>query len=308
MCLKCEQLLDINKENKEKNFFSFNYDRVFKSIICDEEARKNNDFHLLERLISECLEKEVKVLNIIPSELSVQNTNERTKRLDLLVKCENKEVHLELNTSFDKATRIRNNCFFFSFYSQHAKSGKSYDLKTEFIHISLNYNMGNKYDYFCELNTNDNKELNLLENILIRHVNLEKFANIWYDNVAKTKLNGSLLTLIGLKEKKEILKYAKNVNDKDVWECVEKLMKLNNNERFVWDLTPEEDEMMLQRAREEEIRIESYNKGIEQGIEKSTEQTAINMIKKNYSLEEISELTGLSIDNLKSIKQKKNVN
>ena len=75
----------------------------------------------------------------------------------------------------------------------------------------------------------------------------------------------------------------------------------SNDERFVWDLTPEEDEMMLQRAREEEISIESYNKG----IEKSTEQTAINMIKKNYSLEEISEITGLSIDNLKEIKQKK---
>lgn len=73
MCLKCEQLLDINKENKAKRFFSFNHDKVFKSIICDEEARKNKDFHLLERLISECLEKKVKVLNIIPSELSVQN-------------------------------------------------------------------------------------------------------------------------------------------------------------------------------------------------------------------------------------------
>ena len=44
---------------------------------------------------------------------------------------------------------------------------------------------------------------------------------------------------------------------------------------------------------------------MEKGIEKSTEQTAINMIKKNYSLEEISEITGLSIDNLKEIKQKK---
>ena len=73
----------------------------------------------------------------------------------------------------------------------------------------------------------------------------------------------------------------------------------SNNERFVWDLTPEEDEMMLQRAREEE----SYNKGIEQGIEKNTEQTVINMLKKNYSLEEISELTELSIDNLKKIQQ-----
>lgn len=73
MCLKCEQLLDINKENKEKRFFLFNHDKVFKSIICDEEARKNKDFHLLERLISECLEKKEKVLNIIPSELSVQN-------------------------------------------------------------------------------------------------------------------------------------------------------------------------------------------------------------------------------------------
>lgn len=45
------------KTNAKQNFFSFNYDRVFKAIFCSEEARRKEDFHLLERLISDVLKK-----------------------------------------------------------------------------------------------------------------------------------------------------------------------------------------------------------------------------------------------------------
>ena len=81
------------------------------------------------------------------------------------------------------------------------------------------------------------------------------------------------------------------------------------DERFVWDLTPEEDKMMLQRAREEE----AFNKGFEQGLKQCNEmkQIVINMLNKNYSLKEISEITGLSIDNFKKYnktRKKRNVN
>ena len=42
------------KNKKRKNrFLAFNYDRVFKSIFCSEEAIRKENFHLLERLISD---------------------------------------------------------------------------------------------------------------------------------------------------------------------------------------------------------------------------------------------------------------
>ena len=40
-------------KRRQNQFLSFNYDRVFKSIFCSEEVRQKEDFHLLERLISE---------------------------------------------------------------------------------------------------------------------------------------------------------------------------------------------------------------------------------------------------------------
>lgn len=41
----------------------------------------------------------------------------------------------------------------------------------------------------------------------------------------------------------------------------------------------------------------------EEGIEQGIEQTARNMLRKNFPLDTISEITGLSIDAIKEIEQ-----
>ena len=61
------------------------------------------------------------------------------------------------------------------------------------------------------------------------------------------------------------------------------------------------------------MRLEEYNKGVEEGIEKGIEQgieqgkhdtclnLAGNMLKSNYSIDSIMEITGLSEDEIKSL-------
>ena len=106
----------MKNKRRQNQFLAFNYDRVFKSIFCSEEARRKEDFHLLERLISDVIKEKVKVIKIMSPELAVTSTRERTKRLDLLIESHGKVVHMELNTSWNLENKIKNNCFFFSFY------------------------------------------------------------------------------------------------------------------------------------------------------------------------------------------------
>ena len=322
----------ITKDKKvERDFYGLEYDKVFKAVFCDEDIRKKKDFHLLERLINEITGNHIKVIQVISPELSVQNVRERTKRLDMLVESEGEIVHMELNTSWDIGTRIRNNCFFFSFYSQYTKAGNKYDTKKRFIHISLNYNVGNKGEIIDSNNWN-NEFGETFPNLRFINVNLEKHKKMWYDNVAKGKMKGSILTLLSLKEKKDVIAYSNSVDDPDIWECVDKLMTLNENTiKSFWNITPEEDELKLQRTRDalslargEEIGL---NKGRELGLSEGRElglsegrelgisegrelglsegkiSVARNLLKLNIAAEDISKATGLSREKIEKLKK-----
>ena len=298
--------MQIVKTNAKQNFFSFNYDRVFKAIFCSEEARRKEDFHLLERLLKDIIKENIKVLKIMSPELAVTSTRERTKRLDLLIESHGKVVHMELNTSWNLENKIKNNCFFFSFYSQNTKVGENFNTNTTFIHISLNYGMG-KNDTLI-IDTSEYKKI--LPNIRMLHVNLDNYKRIWYDNVAKENMKGSLLTLISLKNKEDIKRYVESVDDPDVKECVDRLMILNENTiKSFWNLTPEQENRMMQNTREKLIREKSEKRGLQKGknigLAEGKISIARNMINMNIGKEIIKSATGLSEEEIEKIMKNK---
>jgi len=63
-------------------------------------------------------------------------------------------------------------------------------------------------------------------------------------------------------------------------------------------LTAEQEQEILINS----FKNEGYEKGIEQGIEKGIENTARNMLKKTDDLTFISEVTGLSIEQIEAMK------
>ena len=106
-------------DRKGKKFYTTKYDRIFKAIFVQE-----NDHHLMEALLSECLDSKVKIKYLYP-ELAVNNIEDKEKKVDVLIELEGKKVLIKLNTK-GKGIRLGNFNYFTSFYSTRIKRGADY--------------------------------------------------------------------------------------------------------------------------------------------------------------------------------------
>ena len=77
----------------------------------------------------------------------------------------------------------------------------------------------------------------------------------------------------------------------------EKVLELNNDEAYTWDISPEDDERYLMNARLAEAE--------ERGFTKSKIEIVKNL-KDKLSLEEIANVTGLSVEKVQEILKDKN--
>ncbi|MBD9106460.1 hypothetical protein EGP99_01490, partial [bacterium] len=79
------------------------------------------------------------------------------------------------------------------------------------------------------------------------------------------------------------------------------LKRLNSDAAFVYGLTPEEDEMLVRNTRDELVRREALAEGKTEGLAEGKTKIAINLLKKNYPVDEIVEITGLSKEEIELI-------
>lgn len=131
-------------------------------------------------------------------------------------------------------------------------------------------------------------------------------------------MKGSLLTLISLKNKEDIKRYAESVDDPDVKECVDRLMILNENTiKSFWNLTPEQENRMMQNTREKLIREKSEKRGLQkgkniglaegkniglaEGLVEGKISIARNMINMNIGKDIIKSATGLSEEEIEKL-------
>ena len=114
-------------ETKEKVFYGFNYDEMFKAIFVGEDKKKTD---LLCELLGECLETKIdRIIKFIPVELNARRKKERYKRVDLLLEAGKRKINLELNSTYSEADKIRNMNYYFSFCSQYTIAGEKYDIE-----------------------------------------------------------------------------------------------------------------------------------------------------------------------------------
>ena len=282
-------------ETKEKTFYGFNYDKMFKAIFVGEDKKKTD---LLCELLSECLETKVdRIIKFIPIELNARR-KKRYKRVDLLLEAGKRKINLELNSTYNEEDKIRNMNYYFSFCSQYTIAGEKYDIESEFIHISLNYNVRKDTPLikcYTIYDKSHNEELD--PRFKYYEINVEKFAKFWYDNDIESVMKAPILTMIGIKDEEELEKYSKKINNAIIKESVDNLKRLNNDAAFVYGLTPEEDEMLVRNTRDELVRREALTEGEAEGKTK----IAINLLKKNYPVDEIVEITGLSKEDIEKL-------
>lgn len=273
----------------EKKFYTSRYDKVFKTVFADI-----NNTKFMNAILSEVLEGDAKVIKFLNPELGVRNVNEKTKHLDLLVDLGGIKINVEINTNSDLATTVRNFSYFSSFISQNTVVGEKYDTKRNFVQICLNFGetKSKKTIRHYKLQTDEHDVY--LETFHIYAINMDNLSKVWYDKSSENYQKYKYLGMVDM-EKEDLEKFGKD--DELLNEYGKRVIELNNDEAFTWDISPEDDERYLMNARLAEAE--------ERGFTKSKIEIVKNL-KDKLSLEEIANVTGLSVEKVQEILKDKN--
>ena len=222
----------------------------------------------------------------IVNELNKSNKDNKKKITDLIYKVDNIYINIEMNQYWYKGLMKRN-----------------LDYMKEII---LNYNKENNNNRYIQININNfdkyghkvkniyklrNEKLEIHEySEEIIHINLEKVREIKYTNSELIKLLKIMITK-DIKTQEEIVKGSRRL--KKVIERMKDYIKI----------TPGVHDFKDYYAYELSVEREKGTKaGIKTGINQNKELTARNMLKKNMSLDDIVDVTGLSKEKILKLK------
>ena len=277
-------------------------DKLFHDLFCKE------DMNALEWAIMQILDLEYQdvhgKLSVDNIRLTRVNKKERNKYLDLILELDDEKILIELNNNFD-GMYIRNFLYASNVLLNNYKSvdvnakklnemDSYYKRVTRVLLINLNWYKDKKYinipdKTIYEIPYSDFETGYLLK---IINVNLEKFTKLCYDKTKESDKFYKLLTINNkrdldslIKEEELLLNYSK------------KLMELSSNKEFLEGVM---DQVIEDNVEKQTAYLFGRNEGIEQGILQNKKEMIIKMHEK-LSIEEISNLTGISISKIEKI-------
>ena len=286
----------------KKKFYSLKYDQVFKNVFF-------RDINLLKYFLTNILnlfydDFYIDDIEIKNTELSKDRLYIKNKYLDILVKTDNKIINLEINTSYNSYTKNRNLIYLFNSIIDDTHKSDKYTLDNEHIQINFNFNdSGYDIESYHILEDTTNK---LFTNVFrIININVDYFYNEWY-NLSKDNsffkkykniiiMNFNEAELLNLKDCDKFMDKIKN-----------DITSLNKDDDFYQFMTDEEDQRRMLNSLVDDSFDKGVNQGIaqgiNQGIKKANIDNAKKMIQKDIDFKTISEITGLSIDEINKLK------
>ena len=279
-------------------------DSLFKTIFGTEEGKP-----LLETLLKDILQQEVKIIEFKDKELPIDNMNEKTKIIDLLVRTNDELVHIEVNSRSSRAIRFRNYVYFSKIIVSDQEIGKKYKSDQKYISINLTCSLSKKHDVVEMYWLQDDDCKKYIDNVAIYEVNLDKARELCYNGDKREDIR-HIGALTMTRSDLEIYKGG----DEFMENLAKKLDRMDANE--FWYITPEEDEIMILNAEKamarkdglEEGRAEGLAQGRAQGLAEGKEEAQgeiiRNMLNNGFSSEDIAKYTNADIDKVKEIESK----
>ena len=282
-----------------RRYIPITYDKIFKKVFGDPN---NTDklAYLLRTIFKIPFEDLKDNIEIIESEKRVNKVNEKMSKSDIVLNIKFssfEKVNLEMNIGFYKEVIVRNLGYNSNLLSSSLKVGKDYSDIKPVIQINFNtYDIDKNSQKILDLFTLKNDNNYELTNILqIYHINIDKWYKCWY--------NG------------DIERYSEE--DQKLIRCLA-LLKITNNEDFTKCIgeTDMEDEIkkdfvdtMDELCSDEEIeryygsdedleklRISGEKIKIKEAKKEKSIEIAKAMLLKNMDINDISDITGLSLD------------
>ena len=243
-------------------------------------------------------------------------SNKRSKRMisDIVLRVGNNIINIEGNKKYYKGLLERNHIYYSKLISNSLSINDSYKNTLAVTQINFNNFVVNKSrlvinEYLVMEKRNLDIELELFKKF---HMNLDRIKKKCYNNNKKLTIFEKYLAIMIIEEKSMLKKIAKgNIVLERV---VERIMEINENYDEwvrVYDVVEENNRMWRTIVANKEEVIEREKKKAEKRFqrvenklhkaENNTIQIVKNLLKQNLDINVISEVTGMSVNKIKSL-------
>ena len=281
-------------------FYTCKNDRAFKEVFLNP-----NNSDLLKALLEFILKIKIDKLEVKKTELLSSNVNIKDKRVDAIVHTGNKKIEIEINSQNKDYLHTRSTAYICNIYQSNASVGDTYNEDTDIIQVNLTWGLGRNNDEMKIYKIMNEKGELYVKNFIIYEINMDYYDKIWYSKNEEEIKKNQYMIMLDL-DKKELKNMPK---DKIVDKYITNVTIVNDDPEFQKYMSEEEDKRKIQNsllseAKEEGIS-QGYTSGINDGISKGKNKKSIeiakNMLKKNMSIEDISDITGLSIEEINKL-------
>ena len=277
------------------------YERCFAYVY---DQNKNNLAHLLASILNVDVLKIKNNITKISDTNDLKNKNDKQRRMDFVYRIDNLSLDIELNLK-PRPIKERNINYLMSLHLRKFKKGNRYEDNYRTIQININNEMIDESEKVIEeyyFRKEDGKEY--AKNIGFYVVNIPNIKKIWYN-----------------KEDEEFEKYKymlsffeTNVDMiRRIYEGDEVVMDIiNKQEEFSrdneeWETFRSENELEEEyqlgiEYAKEEGKKEGIEKGIELGKLQGIKKVVKSMLDKNMDIKNIVDITGLSEEEILSLK------
>ena len=276
-------------------------------LINDEVAKKlfkygNTGKEFTARIVSSILNLDEKKvydnLKFLGEEVS-SNINIVDSKTDVLYETDSIIINIEINKSEGyKRLKNKNESYLWQLELRQLLNSKDYTKLKPLVQINIdNFDKFGKDDFIYHSKMMETK-YNIVEseNINIYHINLDYLRHRSYDDIQENKLAKSLYLFVCSDNDKLNDLYEEDAIMKEV---------LRNTNILVSDfdkiLYYDRDE--LEKLDQQDWLEEGKKQGIEQGTNQRNVEIAKNMLSMNLTIEQISQATNLSLEEIKKLKE-----
>ena len=260
----------------KKEFYTCKNDRAFKEVFLNP-----NNSDLLKALLEFILKIKIDKLEIKKTELLSGNVN--------------------INSQYERYLNPRNTAYICNTYQSHTLVGKEYNQQTDIVQVNLTWGLGAEEDVMTKyMIMSENGKL-FVKNFIIYEINMDYYNKLWYSKNEEEIKKNLYMIMLDL-DKKELENMPK---DDIVDKYITNVTIVNDNPEFQKYMSEEEDKKKIQNSLLSEARENGINDGISKGASQEKVNIAKNMLNKSISIEDISDITGLSVEEINKLKNEK---
>ncbi len=303
---KCELLYNLKLNNKNRLYFerikkgnkaSILADTMFKAIFQNENRMKYS-CKLISYFVDINYEELLKKIKLVKSELNMEDIKVKNERCDYVAEVDDSLINIEVNNNNSLMTMERNLEYAYRLYLSKVVKGKEYNY-TQTIQININNFAFQGNEKIIDTYYLQNEEgIKLTDKVIIVNIYVPKLREKMY-NLGIGSLDEKERYLLTLIEQEIKLSKELSKGDKIMEEYVDEAEKVSYERGF-----GESYDKLY--ALEEQAKRDGYEegkeKGYKEGEKKSISKIALSMMKKNIDIDTINECTGLSKEEIMSLK------